>query len=196
MANVSGAGTMERVNMQLDKVDRVTDSAVDVADSVDTTVRAVTLALTRPVQKISGLAEGIPTPRASWRDAEITELQPAGRLDQDVAGLDVAVDEAARVRRVERGADLAHDRHGARELHRLAAAHVARRPEAEPDLDTAVVPAVQDADPADLAARDAPVHADVVEAPADDERPVRKQHAGILPEVHLGRCGGRPHVEA
>ncbi|HZB85580.1 MAG TPA: DUF948 domain-containing protein, partial [Gaiellaceae bacterium] len=36
------AGTMERVNAQLDKVDRVTDSAVDAADSVDTAVRAVT----------------------------------------------------------------------------------------------------------------------------------------------------------
>jgi uncharacterized protein YoxC len=52
-------GTIERVNMQLDKVDRVTDSAVDAADSMDTAVRAVTLALTRPVQKISGLVEGI-----------------------------------------------------------------------------------------------------------------------------------------
>ena len=61
------AGTMERVNMQLDKVDRVTDSAVDVADSVDTTVRAVTFALTRPVQKISGLAEGIAHGLASLR---------------------------------------------------------------------------------------------------------------------------------
>ena len=61
------AGTMERVNMQLDKVDRVTDSAVDVADNVDTTVRAVTLALTRPVQKISGLAEGIAHGLASLR---------------------------------------------------------------------------------------------------------------------------------
>lgn len=61
------AGTMERVNAQLDKVDRVTDSAVDVADSVDTAVRAVTLALTRPVQKISGLAQGVAHGLASLR---------------------------------------------------------------------------------------------------------------------------------
>jgi uncharacterized protein YoxC len=61
------AGTMERVNTQLDKVDRVTDSAVDAADSVDTAVRAVTFALTRPVQKISGLAEGIAHGVASLR---------------------------------------------------------------------------------------------------------------------------------
>ena len=52
-------GTIQRVNMQLDKADRVTDSAVDIADSVDTAVRAVSMAITRPVQKIAGLAEGI-----------------------------------------------------------------------------------------------------------------------------------------
>jgi hypothetical protein len=61
------AGTMERVNAQLDKVDRVTDSAVDAADSVDTAVRAVTFALTRPVQRISGLIEGIAHGAASLR---------------------------------------------------------------------------------------------------------------------------------
>ena len=61
------SGTMERVNAQLDKVDRVTDSAVDAADSVDTAVRAVTFALTRPVQKISGLVEGIAHGAASLR---------------------------------------------------------------------------------------------------------------------------------
>jgi uncharacterized protein YoxC len=52
-------GTIQRVNLQLDKADRVTDSAVDVADNVDTAVRAVTIAITKPVQKISGLAEGV-----------------------------------------------------------------------------------------------------------------------------------------
>jgi uncharacterized protein YoxC len=52
-------GTVDRVNLQLDKVDRVTDSAVDAADSLDTAVRAVTIALTRPVKKISGLAAGV-----------------------------------------------------------------------------------------------------------------------------------------
>ena len=52
-------GTIDRTNQQLDKVDLVTDSAVDVAESVDTAVRAVTMAVTRPVQRISGLAAGI-----------------------------------------------------------------------------------------------------------------------------------------
>jgi hypothetical protein len=52
-------GSVDRVNGQLDKVDRVTDSAVDMAESVDTGVRAVSFAITRPVQKASGLAAGL-----------------------------------------------------------------------------------------------------------------------------------------
>ena len=52
-------GTVDRVNVQLDKVDRVTDSAVDAADAADTAIRAVSLAITRPVQKVSGLAKGV-----------------------------------------------------------------------------------------------------------------------------------------
>ena len=52
-------GTVDRVNAQLDKLDRVTDSAVDAADSLDTAVRAITIAITRPVQKVSGLAAGL-----------------------------------------------------------------------------------------------------------------------------------------
>lgn len=52
-------GTVDQVNGQLVKVDVVTDSAVDAVDSVDTAVRAVSLAITRPVQKVAGLAAGI-----------------------------------------------------------------------------------------------------------------------------------------
>jgi hypothetical protein len=52
-------GTVDRVNLQLDKVDLVTDSAVSAADSADTAVRAVSLAVTRPVQKLSAVAKGI-----------------------------------------------------------------------------------------------------------------------------------------
>ena len=51
--------SVDKVNGQLDKVDRVTDSAVDMADSVDTAVRAVSFAIARPVQKVSGLAAGM-----------------------------------------------------------------------------------------------------------------------------------------
>ena len=52
-------GTVDRVNAQLDKVDLVTDSAVDMAQSADTAVRAVTHAIQTPVTKISGLAAGL-----------------------------------------------------------------------------------------------------------------------------------------
>ena len=51
--------SVDKVNGQLDKVDQVTDSAVDMADSADTAVRAVSMAITRPVQKVSGFAAGL-----------------------------------------------------------------------------------------------------------------------------------------
>lgn len=59
--------SVDKVNGQLDKVDQVTDSAVDMADSVDTAVRAVSLAIARPVQKISGLAAGVTHGAASLK---------------------------------------------------------------------------------------------------------------------------------
>src|SRR5215218_3476647 len=52
-------GTVDRVNTQMDKVDVVTDSAVDAADSVDTAVRAVSFAITTPVKKLSGVAAAL-----------------------------------------------------------------------------------------------------------------------------------------
>jgi uncharacterized protein YoxC len=52
-------GTVDRVNNQLDKLDAVTDSAVDMAESADTAVRAVSTAITTPVKKVSGLAAAI-----------------------------------------------------------------------------------------------------------------------------------------
>ena len=52
-------GSVNRSTGQLDKVDKITDSAVDAADSVDTAVRAVSFAVTRPVQKKSGFAAGV-----------------------------------------------------------------------------------------------------------------------------------------
>ena len=51
--------TVDHVNAQMEKVDRITDSAVDAADSADTAVRAVSLAVTRPVQKVAGFAAGV-----------------------------------------------------------------------------------------------------------------------------------------
>jgi ABC-type transporter Mla subunit MlaD len=56
---VKAGSTVDRVNYQLDKADSVTDSAVSIADSADTAVRAVSTAIARPVEKISGLAAGL-----------------------------------------------------------------------------------------------------------------------------------------
>ena len=56
---VKTGGTVDRVNYQLDKLDTVTDSAVSMADSADTAVRAVSTVITTPVKKVSGFASGL-----------------------------------------------------------------------------------------------------------------------------------------
>ena len=83
-------GSVDRVNGQLDKVDRLTDSAVDAADSVDTAVRAVSMAVTRPVQKVSGLAAGVSYGTADfkakrdWRHAVTAGKEAAARREQEL----------------------------------------------------------------------------------------------------------------
>src|SRR4249919_558668 len=52
-------GTIDRVNRELDHLQRVTDSAVSMPDSADTAVRAVSTAITTPVKKVSGLSAAI-----------------------------------------------------------------------------------------------------------------------------------------
>ena len=82
--------SVDKVNQQLDKVDRVTDSAVDMAESADTAVRAVSMAIARPVQKISGLAAGITHGAASlkarrdWSEAVRTGKEAAARQERDL----------------------------------------------------------------------------------------------------------------
>lgn len=84
-------GSVDRVNGQLDKVDRITDSAVDAADSVDTAVRAVSMAVTRPVQKVSGFAAGVSFGAADfrasrdWRHAVEAGKEAAARRERDLA---------------------------------------------------------------------------------------------------------------
>jgi uncharacterized protein YoxC len=84
-------GSVDRVNGQLDKVDRITDSAVDAADSVDTAVRAVSMAITRPVQKVSGFAAGVSygaadfKTRRDWRHAVSAGKEAAARREDDLA---------------------------------------------------------------------------------------------------------------
>ena len=64
---VKAGGTVDRVNDQLDKLDTVTDSAVSMADSADTAVRAVSTAITTPVKKVTGFAAGISHGVAAFR---------------------------------------------------------------------------------------------------------------------------------
>jgi uncharacterized protein YoxC len=84
-------GTVDRVNGQLDKLDQVTDSAVAAADNLDTAVRALTIALTRPVQKISGLAAGLThgfaalRARRDVRGALESGRAAAGRREREIA---------------------------------------------------------------------------------------------------------------
>jgi uncharacterized protein YoxC len=75
--------SVDKVNQQLDKVDRVTDSAVDMADSADTAVRAVSMAITRPVQKISALAAGLTHGAASLKAHH--DVSEAVRVAKDAA---------------------------------------------------------------------------------------------------------------
>ena len=96
-------GTVDRVNTQFDKVDLITDSAVDAADSVDTAVRAVSHAIAAPVKKLSGIAAGVTygvaelktsrDPRAAMQAAR----DAAARRERELA-------EELRVARGERGA--------------------------------------------------------------------------------------------
>jgi hypothetical protein len=100
---VKAGGTVDRVNDQLDKLDVVTDSAVSMADSADTAVRAVSTAITTPVKKVSGLAAGVShgfsafrarrdageavrvaKDAAAQRESELDEeLRKAGRAEPD-----------------------------------------------------------------------------------------------------------------
>src|SRR5262245_16265760 len=84
-------GTVDRVNLQLDKVDRVTDSAVDMAESTDTAVRAVSMAIVRPVQMISGLVAGLTYGAAElkatrdWSEAVRVGKEAAARREAELA---------------------------------------------------------------------------------------------------------------
>jgi outer membrane biosynthesis protein TonB len=88
---VKTGGTVDRVNYQLDKLDTVTDSAVSMADSADTAVRAVSTAISTPVEKVSGLAAGIAHGFSSLKKTRsVSDAMDAGkdaarRREQDLA---------------------------------------------------------------------------------------------------------------
>jgi hypothetical protein len=91
---VKAGGTVDRVNDQLDKLDVVTDSAVSMADSADTAVRAVSTAITTPVKKVSGLAAGLSHGFSAFRArrdtgeavrvAKDAAAQREGELDEEL----------------------------------------------------------------------------------------------------------------
>ncbi len=84
-------GTLDRVNGQLDKVDQITDSAVDAVAGVDSAVRTVTGVVTRPIERLAGLAAGVRhgasavRARTDVRDAVRIGKEEAARREQELA---------------------------------------------------------------------------------------------------------------
>jgi hypothetical protein len=95
---VKAGGTVDRVNQQLDKADTITDSAVSMAESVDTAVRAVSFAIAKPVEKVSGAAAGVSHAVSSFRknrdfktavdDAKQAAARRAADLHEDLTAAD------------------------------------------------------------------------------------------------------------
>lgn len=69
--------SMDRVNDQLGKVDIMMDSAVDITESLDTSVRAVSLAITEPVKAVSSTMAGAAEAARSFRDRLAEDDEPA-----------------------------------------------------------------------------------------------------------------------
>ena len=84
-------GTLDRVNVQLDKADQVTTSAVDAVAAIDKAVRAISAAVTVPIQKLSGFVAGITFGASSLRthrdfsEAVRAGKEAASRREQDLA---------------------------------------------------------------------------------------------------------------
>jgi hypothetical protein len=117
---VKTGSTVDRINYQLDKADTITDSAVSMADSADTAVRAVSTAIAKPVEKVSGLAAGITHGFSQFRKS---------RSFGDATG---AAKDAAR----RREADLHEDLHNAgRTPMRTEKPAAQSRPQAQPKPD-------------------------------------------------------------
>jgi uncharacterized protein YoxC len=82
-------GSVDRVNAELDKLGQASDSAVDAVQQVDQAVRAVSFAVKRPVQKLTGFAAGVShgwaslRARRDWRGAVTAGKQAAARRESD-----------------------------------------------------------------------------------------------------------------
>ena len=117
---VKSGATVDRINYQLDKADTVTDSAVSMADSADTAVRAISTAIAKPVEKVSGLAAGVSPGFSQFRKSK------------DFGEAAAAAKDAAR----QREADLHEDlRHAGRTPMQTERPATQPRPEAQPKPD-------------------------------------------------------------
>ena len=72
---VKASESIDQVNDQLGKVDVMMDSAVDMTEALDTTVRAVSVAVSEPVKKVSGVVAGMSEGVASFRTRMSEEVE-------------------------------------------------------------------------------------------------------------------------
>ncbi|MCZ4496136.1 MAG: hypothetical protein JWM25_719 [Thermoleophilia bacterium] len=70
---VKAGVSMDQVNDQLGKVDVMMDSAVDMTEALDTTVRAVSHAVTEPVRAVSSTVAGAAEAARSFRDRVVND---------------------------------------------------------------------------------------------------------------------------
>ena len=72
--------TVDRVNVQLEKVEGITDSAVDAAQAVDGTIRALSRVVTTPVRRLSSLTAGLTYGASSlWTNHDLSQAVEVGK---------------------------------------------------------------------------------------------------------------------
>ena len=82
-------GSVDRINLQLDKADVATDSAVDAVVAADEAVRSVSFVVRRPIQRLvgatAGASHGWATLRArrDWKAAIESAKEASQRREQD-----------------------------------------------------------------------------------------------------------------
>jgi hypothetical protein len=73
-------GTLDRVNRELDKVDVMTDSAVDAVQAADSIVRTVANVVVTPIQKLAGAVAGLRYGFSSlWTSHDVDEAMRVAR---------------------------------------------------------------------------------------------------------------------
>ena len=86
--------SMDQINRQLGKVDVMLDSAVDMTEALDTTVRAVSHAVTEPVRAVSSAMSGAAETARSFRD-RVAGDRPSNVAEQHASSRDAAEAAAA-----------------------------------------------------------------------------------------------------